>query len=161
MMNIPMAGQQIKGLLIAPETSRAYCLFKDTLSPDLIYRALGTKNFTYCTRYLGPIPFIIVCCVDVDEDAITTVHGPDRERVIIGSCMIFGQDEDGSFRSLSDFEIVSLRNNTTIWSKKNITYFGVNGMTKEPRPLELDVVNINGSVSSKDEVISLMNDRDR
>lgn len=154
-MNIPMAGKPIKGLLIAPETSRAYCVFKDTLSPDLIYVALGTKDFGYCTRYLGPIPFLIIFCEDVDDDAITTIHGPNSERVIIGSSMIFGKDEDGSFRSLTDFELSALRNNTSMLSKRNITYFGVNGVTKEPRPLELEVIGVDDDIPSGDDVISL------
>ena len=158
-MNVPMAGKPIKGLLIAPERSRAYCVFKDVLSPDLIYKALGTKDFGYCTRYLGPIPLLIVFCCDVDRDAITTIHGPDRERVIIGSSMIFGKDEDGSFRSLTDFELTALRNNTSILSKRNITYFGVNGMTKDPRPLELEAVGSDDDIPGSD-VVSLMDDRE-
>lgn len=160
-MNIPMAGKPIVGLLIAPEGSKAYCVFKDTLSPDLIYNALGTRDFSYCVRYLGPIPFLIVYCCDAPRDAITTIHGPNRERVIIGNSMIFGRDEDGSFRSLTEFELNALRSNTSMLSKRNITYFGVNGMTKDPRPLEFGPSESDNDVLSQNEAISLMNESGR
>ncbi len=157
-MKVPMAGLPIKGLLIAPEGKYSYCIIKDSLSPDLIYKAIGTRNFGCCTRYLGPIPFLVIFDKDAPEESITPIHGPDMERSVIGNVLIFGKDdEDDSFRSLTDFEITTLRNNTVFLHKRGISYFGVNNMTREPTPLNIDCVASDDTPKEMQE-ISLMKD---
>lgn len=155
---VPMAGLPIKGLLIAPEGSHAYCIIKDVLSPDLIYKAIGTRNFSVCTRYLGPIPFLVIFDKDVPDNAITTLHDPDFGRSVIGNVLIFGKDDDGSFKSLSDFELTALRNNTAMLSKGKITYFGINNVTRSPGSLAAKLEDPVSLPPDQKEAISLMKD---
>lgn len=159
-MNVGMAGLPVKGLLIAPEGKYSYCVIKDNLSPDLFFKAIGTRNFGICTRYLGPIPFLVVFDKDAPDESITPLHDPDFNRSVIGNVLIFGKDESGSFRSLTDFELAALRNNTVILSKNGITYFGINNVTRKPGPIDVGLDNSDPDVPEQNEEISLMMDHD-
>lgn len=156
-MIIPMAGMPIKGLLIAPEGKYAYCIVKDSLSPDLIYKTIGTRNFGVCTKYLGPTPLLVIFDQDATPESITPLHGPNKERSVIGNVLIFGKDNEGSFRSLNDFELSLIRSHTVLLSKRGMTYFGINDITDEPQPLELGYISSDEPPKFNEE-ISIINE---
>ena len=158
-MNIGMAGLPVVGLLIAPEGDCAYCVIKDRLSPDLFYKAIGTNNFGVCTRYLGPMPFLVVFDKEAPDEALTPLHDPEFNRSVIGNVLIFGKGDDGSFRSLTDFELTALRNNTVLLSKRGITYFGINNVTRSPGKLNVSIDNSSDRAPEPNGVVSLMTDQ--
>jgi hypothetical protein len=136
-MRVPLAGSKARGLLIAPDCSDRFGEIDETLSPDRLYDLLGTVDIGVCTRYIGPVPLLIMFDRGNTEDSTPTVHGPDGEVSIRGNVLVFGRDPEGSFKSLSDFEVGLLKSHTDLVRCDGKTYFALSDVTKNPVPMSV------------------------
>ena len=128
-MKFSIVGEKIRGFALAREKG-AYGVVEVNADPGTICDYVSYKSYSYTIRYIYSTPLIIFYPDYISDDEPVSVQGVEESDKIMGGVLIFGK-EDG-IRSLTDFEIMQIKENVTMEKSNQINHLRLSNVSKEP-----------------------------
>ena len=131
-MDAPNAGLKIRAFAVTDDKFGPVTL---EFTPKGIEEYLGTRSFCLMSKYVYTIPIAVCYRSTVSNDATETVYGDER---IKGDILLFGGSAEG-VRSLSDFEITTIRSCAKLMKFNGVCKLLISNVTKKPKEIPLEV----------------------